>query len=160
VLFPGFTVLSDVGVPLSPAPRARLDAKIIDAGDLGATLTGVNGSSIDDKVLAFWRPNGLLGPISVEDSALGANAGDPAEISISLTGARLRLVVGHVWANNTGVTALGTLPTSGVSLAGATTRHRSYYQILTGSPPATRTIDMADEGTNALQIASIIFDPI
>jgi hypothetical protein len=160
VLFPGFTNLSDVGVPIGPpTPRVRLDAKVIDAADLGATLTGVDGSSIDDKVLAWFRPNGALGAITVEDAAIGANAGDPAQIQVSLSGARLRLVVGHAWANNTGVTATGTLPTNGVSLAGVSTRHRSYYEIMTGSPPATRTIDMGDNGVNAMQIASIVFAP-
>jgi hypothetical protein len=103
------------------------------------------------------------------DLASGELYGPKMSGSWPVVGVDLRGPAGPIGPQGVGLNILGTLadeaalpptatlPTNGTSLPGATTRHRSYFQILTGTPPATRTIDMGDNGVNALQIASIIF---
>jgi hypothetical protein len=138
--------------------RAQIEAALLTESDLGATFTGVDGPGGDGKVLMLFRPNGLINAVAVEITDAQISASDPAPASISLgIETRLRLVVGHACATSSSVTTSGTLVTNGVSVPGVTTAHRSYYEIIIGAPPATRTIDMGDFGANILQIASLIF---
>lgn len=157
---PDFLVIRNNGITTNTPNgiRARLEAKILKAADLGAVLTGMDGAT-DDKVLLVVRGDATIESIAVEAANSQLTVNDPSAASITLEAdIRVRLIVGHAMATSTGVTATGTLPTNGTLVAGATTRHRAYYQIATGAPPSARTIDMGDLGANILQIASIIFN--
>lgn len=89
----GFTsvINSDITVFVpggSTAIRAILSVKVVESGDVGATLTGINADSTEDKILVVFRGSKPFVSVSGEGTASEATQSNPAAQVVSLTGAQ------------------------------------------------------------------------
>jgi hypothetical protein len=132
---------------------SNVSAKICNQADIGATITGMAGTT--RKVLIVYQGNYEM-VSTYRSGSLGAQAttATPNTQTISMSGQATPLIAIAVYAKTTSTTPTrgwtGGTPAeySSVSTSGIYVKTLSYN---VGSSPANATITMSDAGTNILQ---------
>jgi hypothetical protein len=143
----GFTNIANVNGTTAPTLRHMVDYKVLSAGDIsGGSITGMDGSA-DWKTLLIFRPNRAIVSLSVVSlTAICSDTGDPGAQTITPTAAGI--LIGYTGATATGTAPSGTLVTNGTLVGNpGTAVQRTYYEIQNSSP-ASRTLDMPDNGNS------------
>jgi hypothetical protein len=125
--------------------RAMLSSKILVSGDVGATLTGMNGTVLNDKAILIFRESGgaftdyFLADNHEEISGtapaiqtLDPSFADPPVVSVAFAGASGALTMG------------GTLSTDG-TLITFSSFLKALYELFDSSP-SSETVSLGDTG--------------
>jgi hypothetical protein len=133
--------------------RQNISRKTLVSGDLGATITGMGGTT--RKVLLVFTPNAPVTTLTVSTPTTQATTATPSSQVVSASGAT---PVISFWCGSStgspGVTISGSTQVSSISASGITVAFIQYNQ---GQTPANRTGTMLDTGTNAFQSFFIRF---
>jgi len=130
----------------------RASRKILVAGDISASITGMNGILNEAKVLLVFRPTG--GTITTVDASTvngQATSADPASQSVVASGQPIPLIVIGGASSHGGSAAFSTASPAFDATVVTTGNGwlRGGYKIY-NSAPADHTIDMNDLGNNGL----------
>jgi len=138
--------------------RSVISYKKLVAGDIGATVSGLNGSgSIARKTLVIVRPNAPVTSVQVSLTGSQATTATPTNQTISMSGQTMPLMgFAHYAATSNITTRTGALTSR--ELENTT---RQYVKIWTYNvrTPQNQTVGMSDSGTNTLQSFFIRFIP-
>lgn len=126
--------------------RTTVSYKIADGTEAGASLTGMDGTSSDNKILLVFSTNGATAAAAY-DIAFQATDGNPTAQVVNASGQTTPLVV-LAFIRQVTVTNQSFSPTEdGTIVSGQNT---AYYKIYNSSP-ADVTVDCGDGGnSNAL----------
>lgn len=136
----------------------RFTYKIADGTEDGATITGQDMDTADNKVLMQFRAtNGPIVALKVGTSVGTCTSANPAQ-QTNLAAAGHGVDLGFVYFGSSGVIDPRTtsITPTGELNAGGTTFHVQYY--IQTSAPASYTWDMDDEGTANCLVGSHIHD--
>jgi hypothetical protein len=126
--------------------RARISRKILTAGEPGSSVTGMNGSSSDDKVMLVFRNLSPITSVSAEDWAVEITTGNPASQTVNASGETAPLIVFGMAFIADGTGAFSTQsPAFDATVANGDSDLLVGYKIYESSP-ADHTIDMNDLG--------------
>jgi hypothetical protein len=123
--------------------RVIVSMKIADGTEAGATITGMDGTLLDAKVLIVFSTNGAT-TSSAFDAAVEITQGDPAQQTINASSGSPPLVCIGFSRIEGGGGATMTPTQDGTAGTGT---HIGYYKIYNSSP-ADVTFDAADGGNN------------
>jgi hypothetical protein len=131
--------------------RCRISYKILTGGDPGASITGMNGTARNDKVMLVVRGNVAATAVSAEDWTLVGEETDPASqtVNASTLGTAPLVVFGMANARLSTAVFSTASPAFDATVADGTADLLAGYKIY-DSAPADHTIDMADLGNNML----------
>lgn len=136
--------------------RSMLSSKILVSGDVGASLTGMNGNSFNDKHILVFRDSAAFTSYTATGPNSEINANAPSTQSLNASTETPPMVLVAFADSATSVTFSGTLSTNGTSVTTGSAWLAAIYELFNSSP-ANRTIGLADSGTyNAL--SSIIYE--
>ena len=126
--------------------RIRCSRKVLVGGDPGATITGMNGSVGNDKVMLVFRPSSAIATVTPSTWLAEVTLGNPASQAISASGQAVPIIVFGCAAINGGTAAFSTAsPAFDAEVAKAQADIIAGYKIY-NSGPANHTIDMNDLG--------------
>jgi hypothetical protein len=133
--------------------RTNISYKKMVSGDLGATITGMGGTT--RKILLTFRPNAAVSSVTLSTPGSQATTAAPSNQTISMSGQN-RPIIGFACYASTG--SVGTRGWSGgtpvefsnVSTSSIFVKALVYNQEFT-TTPSNATISMSDNGTNTLQ---------
>ena len=129
------------------AVRLAVSTKILESGDAGASITGMDGSSLDTKMMLVFRPNILIGTATYSTFTGEATTGDASSQSIAASGQSAPVLVIAGCGTNSGPVFSTASPAFDAEVT-ATINLRMGYKIYNaGSTPASHTIDMANLGS-------------
>jgi hypothetical protein len=129
------------------AVRLAVSTKILESGDAGASITGMDGSSLDTKMMLVFRPNILIGTATYSTFTGEATTGDASSQSIAASGQSAPVLVIAGCGTNSGPVFSTASPAFDAEVT-ATVNLRMGYKIYNaGSTPASHTIDMASLGS-------------
>jgi len=136
--------------------RQNISRKTLVSGDLGATITGMAGTT--RKVLLVFTPNGPVTTLTVSTPTTQATTATPNNQAVTAGASPSTTPVISFWCgSSTGspvVTLAGTTQVSSISTSGVVAAFRQWNQ---GETPANQTATMNDSGTNAFQSFFIRF---
>lgn len=139
--------------------RTNISYKIATDADVGATITGMAGTT--RKVLVVYQGNYPFGSVRLSPTINAqSTTAAPSNQTITMSGIRAPIIAMAVYGKTTATTPTrgwtGGTPTeySSVSTSGVYVKTLMYN---VGSSPANATISMTDAGTNTLQ--SLYFRP-
>lgn len=146
----GFTsIVNTVGGP-DDEFRVVHSYRVLQSGDLGGTITGMNGTISNSKVLLIFRPSFTIGTITVSTYNAASTAGNPSPQTVTASGQTPPLIVVASAAGRTGTPAFVTQAPafSSTILQGRVIVGHTIYN----EAPANQSVDMADIGSvNILQ---------
>jgi hypothetical protein len=136
--------------------RQNISRKTLVSGDLGATITGMAGTT--RKVLLVFTPNAPVTTLTVSTPTTQATTLTPNNQSVNAGASPSTTPVISFWCgSSTGsptVTLAGTTQVTSISTSGVRVAFRQWNQ---GETPANQTASMSDTGTNAFQSFFIRF---
>lgn len=153
------TDFTQIATLLISTDRVTFSYKIADSNDEGDTLTGLNGSNSNDKLLAVLRPNRAITGVSVNDLDGVVTVSDPAAQTVTASSGTPPLLVIGAYACRDTVAEINprTFTVDGVdakdweaSHDGGTVELHLAGAFFTEAPPDV-VVDMQDEGGNWLQ---------
>lgn len=128
--------------------RVMVDYKIAAGTEDGSTITGMDGSLDDRKVMLQFRGDPVIASVSLQDLAIEfANAGDPAGQTCNASGGVVPLIVFGLWSNAGGSIdprSFSPAADGEVAVSGSTAFYVKYK--IYNSSPANVSVDMEDEG--------------
>jgi hypothetical protein len=153
----GWKELLNYGRAPDSAARMIISTKVLTAGDIGATITGMVGTSLSNKTLIVLRPDK---PINNVEHASGWNdvtAANPALQIMQPQNSYLPgIALSHITNFSADANPSGTMVTTGSYIPGITANRRKTYYKIINSAPGDLTIDMGDAGAlNAMQSAYV-----
>jgi hypothetical protein len=130
--------------------RQRVSYKILQQGDAGSTITGMNGTTDDAKIIKVFRPNNPISRVIISNFNSEATGANPVAQTISASGQNTPLIVFGSAYSPPGGTAFSTeTPAFAVKIndtqADMVVGHTVY-----NINPANHTIDMNDLGIQIL----------
>ena len=136
--------------------RQNISRKTLVSGDIGATITGMGGTT--RKVLLLFRPNGPVTTLTISTPTSQASSLAPNNQTVLAGSAPATTRVISFWCgSSTGspvVTLAGTTQVTSISTSGIRVAYRQWNS---GQTPANQTASMDDTGTNAFQSFFIRF---
>ena len=143
----GFT---QAGSPLAYSGgiiRTNLNYKILDGSESGS-LTGMDGSFNEFKILTIFRPNRTINSVTIAGAALQWTDGNPAAQVCSANGqATPLLLFGAATSQGTSAAFSTASPSFDSTITTSDGRGIKGYKVYNSSP-ADHTIDMNDLGGN------------
>lgn len=141
--------------------------KILEASDVGSTVTSVDTSTTDHFMLcSVFRPNaGTITGVTINDSDGEASTGDPASQTLSMSSATSTPLIGFFMfyqrAVNTHIKPI-TLPSNfAVSMSvdelGFEILHHQFIIYEKGATPVDATADIVDNGAQVAQSFYLTF---
>lgn len=124
--------------------RQIISAKLADGSDAGSTLTGMDGTSADAKLLLVFRRFPAATSISIQDPAGQATDGNPTAQTINASGGNAPLVALAGYSSY-GAVSPRTMTPAKQSEISISTRYFLAWKIYDSSP-ADVSADMDDEG--------------
>lgn len=154
----GFTFVGgDTATDGSNNLGCRISAKILESGDIGGTVTGINGPDDSRYITAVFHPSTTIRGFTVNSPNNDGTSGNPAAQTITASGETKRAVLMLGSMRATGAVSPRTA-TSMTEIAGSATTHYAHYRIFNvGDATADQTYDMDDEGVNILLSAYLTF---
>lgn len=152
----GWTAMnSSVNQTTTPACRGNTWYKILSSGDVGATVTGMSGTSSTQKMIMIYRPSLTPNASTYNGGSQQATAAVPTNQTLSLTnwGGYQPWGVGFAIYSSSGtITTRGSTVTASRELNVGTTLYVKTFEWTDGTQPFTldSTISMADYGSNML----------
>jgi hypothetical protein len=147
----GWTQLRTDTVNAATAVRASTCYKILVSGDPGATVTGMTGGTSTRKMLLIIRNTRKITSVTVGSSNGAASENDPSAQTISVSSVSPSLVLIAHYASSSAVNPRTTSSTM-TEVVGSSTNQYCLYSIINKRDAAANvTVDMTDNGTNALQ---------
>lgn len=147
VLASGFSSLSNTAFNKK---KAILSYKIADGTEDGATLTGMNGATSNQKALFQFRPDNPISTVTPSAGDAEGTNGSPASQSIPASGGSVPLVALAAYSTDGAVDPRTFSPAKDGELNATTLSYLAYK--IYNSSPADITVNMDDEGgTNILQ---------
>lgn len=121
--------------------RAMLSYKILNAGDIGASRTGMNGSQFDVKTIRIIRPSKPITSITV-GSVISQWGTSAFSQTISAPPDSPAMLVGRILNQQSALSPTGTIFTSGDRLneSSGNTNYATAIEIQNGPTMASRTI--------------------
>lgn len=136
--------------------RSMISSKILVSGDVGATLTGMNGNSFNDKFILIFRGSSAFTSYTATGPNAETTANAPTAQALNASTETPPMVLLAFADSATSVTFSGTMSTSGTPVTTGSAWLAAIYELFNSSP-ADRTIGVADSGTyNSL--SSIIYE--
>jgi hypothetical protein len=136
--------------------RTNISRKTLVSGDIGASVTGMAGTT--RKVLLLFRPNGPVTTITVSTPLSQATTLAPNSQSVNAGAAPSTTPVISFWcAGSTGsptLTSTGTTQVTSISTSGVRVAYRQWNS---GQTPANQSGSTTDTGTNTFQSFFIRF---
>jgi hypothetical protein len=131
--------------------RCRISRKILTSGDPGTTITGLNGSLYEDKVMLVFRGNVAVSTVNDIDWALEGTSSNPAAqtVNASTLGTAPLVVLGMAQARDSTAAFSTASPAFDATILNTDSDMRAGYKIYNSSP-ADHTIDMNDLSDNFL----------
>jgi hypothetical protein len=130
--------------------RQNISRKTLVSGDIGATITGMGGTT--RKILLLFRPNGPVTTLTVSTPTSQATTATPNNQTVTAGASPSTTPVISFWCgSSTGspvVTLAGTTQVTSISTSGIRVAYRQWNS---GQTPANQTASMDDSGTNAFQ---------
>jgi hypothetical protein len=149
----GWTSISGV---TTSGIRTNISRKTLESGDIGATITGMAGTT--RKILFVFRPNGPGSTLTVSTPTSEATTATPSNQTVTAGDSPGTTPVISFWCGgSTGsptVTLAGTTLVNSISGSGVAVRYRQWNQ---GQTPENQTASMSDSGTNTFQSFFIRF---
>jgi hypothetical protein len=147
----GFTSIGNVnGGTASFLLRAICSYRVLGAAEGGTSITGMDGTLSDNKIMLVFRPGSGSFSITASTPNGEATAGDPATQTVLAAAGTPPLIVFGYYRCSAALSGDSFSPTADSAVtngAGATARYK-YYE----TAPSDVTIDLADGGvSNALQ---------
>lgn len=152
-----WTLIQDTTLSDTNGYRMSTYYRILDSGDPGSTITGMDDNR-EDKVMSVFRGNVAVVTVTPSTWNEEATMGNPASQSVLASGGTAPLVVIGVAAVDSGTAAFSTSsPAFDATVANSDTDIILGYKIYDSSP-ADHTIDMNDLGAgNTLQSGWLAF---
>lgn len=127
--------------------RLAVCSKILEAGEPGASITGMNGATVNNKMMMVFRPNIPIGTATFSTFTGETGPADPASQSILASGQPAPVLVIAGCGASAGPSFSTASPAFDADVAASSPPLRMGYKIYNaGSTPADHTIDMADLG--------------
>lgn len=144
----GWTALTDTStISVGTSARGMLLYKVLVGGDPGSTVTGMSGSSSDDKVIAVFRPSTAIALVSPSTFNAQMTNGTPTTQTTTATGLTYAIVMLGVGASTgSPVSFSAATPAWGATIATASTREIAAYTIYNSSP-SNQSVSMSDFGS-------------
>lgn len=153
VLASGFTSLKNNSFN---EKKAILSYKIADGTEDGATLTGMNGASSNQKALYQFRPDNPISTVTPSAGDSEATNGNPTSQSIPASGGSVPLIALAAYSADRAINPRSFSPAKDGELNASTLSYLAYK--IYNSSPADITADMDDEGGNANILQSIYLE--
>jgi len=136
--------------------RTNISRKTLVSGDIGASITGMAGTT--RKVLLLFRPNGPVTTLTVSTPLSQASSLAPNSQSVNAGAAPSTTPVISFWcAGSTGsptLTSTGTTQVTSISTSGVRVGYRQWNS---GQTPANQSGSTTDTGVNTFQSFFIRF---
>jgi len=136
--------------------RTNINRKTLVSGDIGATVTGMAGTT--RKILLLFRPNGPVTTLTVTATGSQFTTATPSNQTVTAGDSPSTTPVISFWCGaSTGspsITLAGTTQIANTSTSGIRVAYRQWNQ---GETPSNQTASMADSGTNSFQSFFIRF---
>lgn len=138
----GFTSL--VNLSGNSFGKTIWSAKIALGTEDGASITGMDGASADDKVLMQFRGNVAISAFSTAQSPVGsAGEGDPGGVTITASGGVVPLIAFAGYSSLAAISPRTFSPAADAEISSGTGGYAKYK--IYNSSPANISIDMDDE---------------
>jgi len=137
---------ANVFLDAATAGRAIISHRILEAGEPGAAVTGMDSTS-DRKLVLVFRPRALLASVTASTPTGEFTASNPAAQSILASGASVPDVLSIAHWRATGLIDPRTVSPAMKQVVGADERQWAGWSL----GRVDRSIDIDDEGVNALQ---------
>lgn len=147
----GWTQIRTDTINASTAVRASVSYKILVSGDVNATLTGMTGGTSTRKMLLLIKNSRKITSVTVGSSNGAASDTDPASQTISVSGIAPSLVLIAHYAGSSSVNPRTSSKTMTEVVGSSTNQYCKYSVVNNRSLAENITVDMDDNGTNALQ---------
>lgn len=133
-----------------------VSSKILVSGDVGATLTGMNGTAFNDKgIFIFRESGGAFTGYFLADNNEQITASTPTTQTLDPSFAAAPVIsMGFINSSGSAVTPSGTLNTNG-TLVTFQTYFKALYELFDASPQS-RTLGMSDVGA-ANSLSSVAY---
>jgi hypothetical protein len=145
----GFTEIASTASD-GTTSRTRLSYKIADGSEASASITGMDGTSTDNKVLLVFRPSTPATVLTFADPGQETTDVNPTSQTITASGGAVPLIVGATYGSSAAVDPRSSTPAMDAEVSSSTLFYFGYK--IYNSAPSDHTVDMDDEGaTNTLQ---------
>lgn len=137
--------------------KAIASYKIADGSEASASLTGMDGTSSDRKILGVWRGDVDFTSVTVRSLNSQMTTGNPTGQSCTAaSGTPPLLLIGAYYSSGAITTRSITPGAFTAEISNGTGFYLNY--LIYDSAPASQTIDMADFGNNALTSFYLTFN--
>lgn len=147
----GWTQIRTDVVNATTAIRASVCYKILVSGDVNATVTGMSGGTSTRKMLLLLKNNRKVTQVTVGSSNGAASGLDPAAQIITVAGVTPSILLIAHYASSSAVNPRTTSKTMTEVVGSSTNQYCLYSVVNSRSLVENITVDMTDNGTNALQ---------
>lgn len=146
-----FNTIVNTGFSGNFACRGIFSYKILTESDPGASITGMDGTFSERKILAVFRPNSgkVITSVQLSTPSSELTDGNPVAQSISMSGSS-PVIIGFVGYGN-GSLQIDPRTATGATFSELTAAINCYmkYTIFNqGDTPTNASVDMDDEGSN------------
>lgn len=124
--------------------RLRGSYKIADGTEDGSTITGMDGSSSDDKIMVQYRADVAIASFSASGGGGATSSGDPVQDTISASGGTPPVLGLVTFGSSGAISPRTTSITPNHELSSSTRFYLHDY--VQNTSPADYTFDMDDEG--------------
>lgn len=146
-----WNVITDQGFSGTNASRLKFSYKIIETGEPGTNITGMDGAFNEKKIIMIFRPlgNWKIPQITLSTPSTEITDGNPAAQTISMT-ASSPVLIGMVgYASGSAIDPRTATGATFEEVGGPDTGlYVKYCTFNLGSTPTDATVDMDDEGNN------------
>ena len=147
----GWTQIRTDLINATTAVRASVCYKILVSGDIGASITGMSGGTSTRKMLLILKNNRKVTQVTVGSSNGAASDLDPSAQTIAVAGVIPSMVLIAHYASSSAVNPRTTSKTMTEVMGSSTNQYCLYSVVNSRSLAQNITVDMVDNGTNALQ---------
>lgn len=144
------TNFTGIGQASNANARVRASYKVLVGGDPGATITGMNATGNEPKVMFVFRPNATINTVTLSTVNAQQTTANPTLQTVSASGQPTPLVVIGGAGCTSGAPVFSTAsPAFDATVVNSDDHLRGGYKVYNSSP-ADHSIDMNDLGNNGL----------
>jgi hypothetical protein len=139
--------------------HSYVNYRILNGTEGGTTVTGINGASVNRKIIAVFRPNAAVKYFASLAQVRGqATQGTPTTQVVDVSGQKLPIIVfAHFWGGLNAASA-GMSPSDDI-FNGSSDRQKAGYKLFDfGETPSNVTVSKNDQGENNV-LQSFLFRP-
>lgn len=135
------------------ANRCIISHKILESGDISASITGMAGVTQLRKIMLIFRPSVPLTVVTPSTPTGQSTSGNPSSQVIAMTASSTPVIgIAHFYAGAASEPTVSPRTNSPAATGEVNSAISQYVQyMLYNTSPSDHTIDMDDEGNNTLQ---------